>query len=70
MKATATSVDEAAAACHHMDRCTFFGFFAFTAKHAVENRVADFCSAKVVETISPIPGWVTGVKEDCSWHLR
>ena len=64
MKATATSVDEAAAACLHMDRCTYFGFFAFTAKRTVENRVAYFCSAKVVETISPMPGWVTGAKEE------
>ncbi|CAE7249900.1 unnamed protein product, partial [Symbiodinium sp. CCMP2456] len=62
MKATAASVEEAASACHQMDRCTFFGFFAFTAKRTVENRVAYFCSAEVVETVGPLPGWVTGVK--------
>ena len=62
MKASATSVEEAASACQRMDRCTFFGFFAFTAKPTIENRVAFFCSAEVVETVSPLPGWVTGVK--------
>ena len=61
-KAATASVEEAASMCYQMDRCTFFGFFAFTAKRTVENRIAYFCSSEVVETVGPLPGWVTGVK--------
>ena len=62
VKVNVNSVEEAAAACRKMSRCAFFGFFAFAAAKALENRVAYLCSSDALQTVGPLPGWVTGVK--------
>ena len=68
-KLKASSVDEAVAACRQMERCKFFGFFSYTAGEASATRVAYLCAGEALETVSPVSGWVTGVKRPLSLPL-